>query len=92
MLGYVGGVTKRPDGGYDMIIRYGGLWGIGSRPIAVPVEALALLGPYVATVGITPAQLNALPSLPSLTNDAVSPGHGNLCRPNPPVPLDWKSR
>jgi hypothetical protein len=73
VLGYVGGVIPRAGGGYDMIIRYGGLWGIGSRPVAVPIEDISLLGPYVATTGITPAQLSALPTAPNPTRDAVSP-------------------
>ena len=40
-----------------MIVRFGGVLGIGTRPIAVPVEAVALMGEYVAILDFTPDQL-----------------------------------
>ena len=65
VLGRVAAVTRRADGGLDVIVRLGGLLGIGARPIAVPVEAVALLGEHVALLGLTPAQLDALPTAPT---------------------------
>jgi hypothetical protein len=38
--------------------------GVGSRLAAVPVEAVALLGEYVALMGLTPERLRALPTRP----------------------------
>ena len=58
-LGRVQGVVRRPDGSVAVVVAYGGLLGFGARPIAVPVEAVALLGEYVQVVGFTPDQLDA---------------------------------
>ena len=63
VLGHVAAITRRPDGGLAMIIRYGGVLGIDTRHIAVPVEAVALLGPSVAMMGFTPQQLDRFPSV-----------------------------
>jgi hypothetical protein len=62
ILGTVDAVVRRPDGGLDMIVSFGGVLGIGSRPIAVPIEAIALLGQYVAIMDFTPDQLGAFPT------------------------------
>ena len=64
VLGHVAAVVHRPDGGLDVIIHYGGLFGAGSHPIAVPAEAIALVGPSVAAVGFTPEQLDRFPAVP----------------------------
>ena len=63
------------DGGADVIVRLDGVlgltwlglqpiaWsGVGSRLVAVPVEAVALLGEHVALMGLTPERLRALPT------------------------------
>jgi hypothetical protein len=62
ILGHVDAVVRRADGGIDMIVRFGGLFGFGSRPIAVPIEAMALLGEYVSILDFTPAQLKTFPT------------------------------
>ncbi len=59
VLGHVASVVRRKDGGLDFIIRFGGVLGIGARPIAVPVEAVALMGEFVAVMDFTPEQLAA---------------------------------
>ena len=59
-LGRVRDIVARADGAISVVMEYGGLFGFGARPIAVPVEAMALLGEYVQVVGFTPAQLDAL--------------------------------
>ena len=64
VLGHVAAVIHRPDGGLDLIIHYGGLFGLGSHPIAVPAEAIALIGSSVAAVGVTPEQLDRFPKVP----------------------------
>jgi hypothetical protein len=63
VIGHVAGFAHRPDGGVDMIIQYGGLFGIFSRQIAVPLEAMALLGPYAAALDFTPEQLDQFPTV-----------------------------
>jgi hypothetical protein len=57
-LGWVRNVVQRPDGGIDVVVDYGGAFGLFTRPIAVPVEAMALLGEYMEILDFTPAQLN----------------------------------
>ena len=61
VLGHVAAVTRRADGGLNMVIRYGGVFGVGEHPIAVPVEAMALIGPYLTVEGFTPDQLDRFP-------------------------------
>lgn len=60
-LGTVRAVVARPDGMVEVVLDYGGIFGFFTRPIAVPVEAMALLGQYMVMSGFTPEQLEALP-------------------------------
>lgn len=62
VLGRVAGVVRRPDGAILVVVEEGGFLGRGARPVAVPVEAVALLGEHVALMDLTPAQLKALPT------------------------------
>jgi hypothetical protein len=62
VLGRVAAIRWRGDGGIEMIVRLGGVLGIGARPIAVPIEAVALLGEYVAVMDFTPQQLQTFPT------------------------------
>lgn len=83
VLGRVAAMVRRPDGGLDMIMRYGGVLGIGTRPIAVPVEAIALLGEYVVVKDFTREQLSAFskadaPSPPLAPDETIRVG---LTRP-----------
>ena len=63
VLGHVAAVSHRPDGGLNVIVDYGGLFGVGAHPIAVPVEAMALIGPYLTVEGFTPEQLDGFPTV-----------------------------
>lgn len=56
-VGRVRDVVKRPDGGIDVVVDYGGAFGLFARPIAVPVEAMVLLGQYMEIADFTPEQL-----------------------------------
>ncbi len=58
-LGWVHAVVKQADGSVDVVVDYGGFRGLFSRPIAVPVEAMVLLGSYMEVVDFTPKQLQA---------------------------------
>ena len=65
-LGYVQRVVRTRDGKIQLIVRYGGWFGwIGwwQRPVAVPIEVVALLGPHVAALEMTP---RAVPHRPDL--------------------------
>ncbi len=56
-LGWVHDVVKRTDGSIEVVVDYGGVFGLFARPIAVPVEAMVLLGQYMEIVDFTPDQL-----------------------------------
>ena len=44
------------------VIEYGGFLGFGARPIAVPVDAMVLVGQVMEVVAYTPEQLRAFPT------------------------------
>ena len=86
VLGRVTGLVRRADGGVDVIVRLDGIlgltwlglqpvaWsGVGSRLVAVPVEAVALLGEHVALMGLTPERLHALPTFATGLATAIPP-------------------
>lgn len=62
VLGRVAAIVRRLDGAVLIVVRLGGVLGLGARPVAVPVEATALLGPYLAVMDLSPGQLRALPT------------------------------
>jgi PRC-barrel domain len=64
-LGYVQRIVRTRDGKIQFIVRYGGWFGrIGwwQRPIAVPIEVVALLGPHITLVDIGPEDLRGAPT------------------------------
>ena len=76
VIGHVAALARRPDGGADVVIRLGGWLGLGTRDVAVPLEAVGLLGEHVALLDVTPDQARALPRLdlasaPVIARDAV---------------------
>jgi hypothetical protein len=74
VLGRVAAIVRRKDGGLAMIIRFGGVLGIGTRPIAVPVEAVALMGEFVAVMDFTPEQLSAFATDDGASDTALAAG------------------
>jgi hypothetical protein len=60
VLGHVIEVVRLDDGAERIIIRYGGWLGIGGRLIAVPIDAMVLLGDELEILDLTPEQLNGL--------------------------------
>jgi hypothetical protein len=75
VLGRVTGLVRRGDGTIEVVTRLDGAWGLGwlglrqvdwsgfgPRLVAVPVEAVALLGEHVALMGLMPEGLRALPT------------------------------
>jgi hypothetical protein len=73
VLGRVAAIIRGADGGIEVIVRLGGVYGIGTRPIAVPVEAVALLGEYVAVMDFTPQQLRAFPTAREASSTQLAP-------------------
>lgn len=62
VLGHVASVIRLNGGNLAIVVTYGGWFGFGGRPIAVPVEAMVLLGDELEILDFTPEQLRALPS------------------------------
>lgn len=73
VLGHVEQIVRMPDGTVSAVVSYGGVLGIGSRLIAVPVGAMTLLGPYMEIVDFTPQQLDAFPAFQPASAPAVAP-------------------
>jgi hypothetical protein len=75
-LGHVRELVRDSTGQILVVIDFGGFFGFGSRPIAVPVDAMVLLGRDMEVVAFTPDQLEHFPTFSSsgttsLSRDAV---------------------
>jgi hypothetical protein len=57
VLGRVRRVVRDSNGQIMVVIDFGGFLGFGSRPIAVPVDAMVLAGQDMEIVAFTPEQL-----------------------------------
>ena len=62
ILGRVKKVVRLSDNSTAIVITYGGILGFGTREIAVPVDAMVLLGSELEVLDFTPAQLDAFAS------------------------------
>ncbi len=81
VLGHVTGVVRPAGSEAGIVVRLDGgpirpwlHWlGVGDRRVLVPVAGVALLGEYVALIGYTPEQLDALPDYKRDASAAVAP-------------------
>ncbi len=71
-LGRVRSVVRRPDGQVELVMSYGGFLGFFTRPIAVPIGAVTLLGQVLEVMDFAPAQLARFPTFAAA--DAVQLG------------------
>ena len=78
VLGRVTGLVRSADGKVSMIMTIGGLFGFDTRLIAVPIEAVVLLGQYVAVVDFKPKELDAFPT--ASLSDATSLNSDDMIR------------
>ena len=70
VLGRVRRLVRDRDGQIMVVVDFGGFLGFGSRPIAVPVDAMVLLGQDMEIVAFTPEQLRRFPTFsPAGTTD-----------------------
>lgn len=70
ILGRVRAVVRDDHGDILIVMSYGGFMGFGGRSIAVPVDAMVLLGQDMEVVAFTPKQLAAFPTF---TGTATTP-------------------
>ena len=61
-LGYVRSVVRTADGNTKLIVPYGGFLGWGRRPVAVPIEVVAIAGRQIAALDMTRAEFDAAPA------------------------------
>ena len=73
LLGHVALVARQPNGALVAVVRTGGVFGLGTRLVAVPLDATALLGEHLALMDITPEALGALPSFDLASAPALAP-------------------
>jgi hypothetical protein len=62
VLGHVRELVRDSNGQILVAIDFGGFFGFGSRLIAVPVDAMVLLGQDMEVVAFTPDQLRQFPT------------------------------
>ena len=73
VLGRVVRAVRDKTGTIDLVVAYGGFFGIGRRPIAVPLDAMVLLGAQMEIVAFTPEQLDHLPTFSGVGTTPVPP-------------------
>jgi hypothetical protein len=61
VLGHVRRLVRDSKGQIMVVIDFGGFSGFGSRPIAVPLDAMVLLGQDMVVVAFTPEELRRFP-------------------------------
>jgi hypothetical protein len=62
VLGRVRRVVRDQSGQIMVVVDFGGVFGFGSRPISVPLDAMVLLGQDMEIVAFTPDQLRQFPT------------------------------
>ena len=85
VLGHVKQIVRTQDGTVDVVLDYAGLFGINGRLIAVPVDAMVLLGTEMEVVDFTPKQLEAFATFNGDGVNAIQPQetiHVGLARPS----------
>jgi hypothetical protein len=77
VLGRIDHLQRGPGGELEIVVRYGGIWGgiwgLGSRKIAVPAHTTTLLGQFLQIVDLDRATLDALPTWTGDGASAVPP-------------------
>jgi hypothetical protein len=71
VLGRVDSVVRQSDGKIAIIVDYGGLLGLGGRLIAVPADAMVLLGDEMEILDFAPRELDQFPTFRGGTSPAI---------------------
>ena len=72
VLGRVRAVVRDSSGSILVVIDFGGFLWFGSRAIAIPIDAMVLVGNDMEVVAYTPAQLRKFPTFEPAGTTAVS--------------------
>lgn len=60
-LGRVQEVRRTAEGKIRLVVPYGGFFGFGRRPIAVPIEVVAIAGRQIAALDMTRQEFDSAP-------------------------------
>lgn len=72
-IGRVHALVRDAGGNILMVFTEGGLFGLGTRLVAVPLRQTGMLGMYVALFDMLPAQLDKMPSFDPRGTTPVDP-------------------
>jgi hypothetical protein len=61
-LGHVEHVVRTPEGKIKLIVGYSKWFGWFGRPVAAPIEVVAILGRQIASLDMPPAEYAAAPT------------------------------
>jgi len=61
-IGFVRQVVRTPQDKIKLIVSYGGWFGWGVRPVAVPIEVVAILGRQLASLDMPPSEYKTAPT------------------------------
>jgi PRC-barrel domain len=70
-LGHVEHVVRTPEGKIKLIVGYSKWFGWFGRPVAVPIEVVAILGRQIASLDMPPAEYAAAPTWMAGTDMAI---------------------
>lgn len=75
-LGHVREVVRAKDGKIELIVGYGGLFGYGERPVAVPLEVVGIAGRQLTSLDMPRNEYSSAPTwqtagTQALPNDAT---------------------
>jgi len=76
-LGHVREVVRTPGGNIDLIVDYGGWFGWGGRPVAVPIEVVGIYGRQIASLDMPRSAYAAAPTWHD-RGDAVLPANASI--------------
>jgi hypothetical protein len=65
VLGRVRRLVRDSHGQIMVVVDFGGFLGFGSRPVAVPVDAMVLVGQDMEIAAFTPEQIQQFPTFSS---------------------------
>jgi hypothetical protein len=72
-IGRVKSVVRTAEGRIKLIVPYGGFLGFGQRPVAVPIEVVAIAGRQLAALDMTRTEFDAAPAWDNAQGKPVPP-------------------
>jgi PRC-barrel domain len=72
-IGIVGQVVRTPEARILLIVAHTGVLGLGGRLVAVPVEAVAILGRQLASLDMMPKEYAAAPTWTGAGGEVIAP-------------------